>query len=161
MVLETAKERYKSRTEGFEFKRFHWWDAVKHQPKWRAKYGGSSSTDPWVSLSELIGEEEVSHPMGRDRAKAATRKGKANSSNQSETLFVVGGMMTTLKKLSTSFVKTQLWKQWNKLKDRSTMNMDEDELKNHCLALKLLEKDLNFAEAAAHEEEDVDEKDDE
>jgi hypothetical protein len=99
--------------------------------------------------------------MGHDRAKAAARKGKANSSNQSETLFVVSGMMTTLKKLSTSFVKAQLWKQWNKLKDRSTMNMDEDELKNHCLALKLLEKDLNFAKAAAHEEEDVDEEDDE
>jgi hypothetical protein len=167
MVLETAKERYKRRTEGSEFKRFHWWDAVKHQPKWRAKYGGSISIDPWVSLSEPIGEEEVSHPMGHDRAKVAARKGKgkgkgkANSSSQSETVSVVGGMMSTLKKMSTSFVKAQLWKQWNKLKDRSTVNMDEDEFKNHCLALKLLEKDLNFAEAAAHGEEDVDEEDDE
>jgi hypothetical protein len=37
--------------------------------------------------------------------------------------------------------------------------MDEEELKNHCLALKPLEKDLNFAEA--HEKETVDEEDDE
>jgi hypothetical protein len=37
--------------------------------------------------------------------------------------------------------------------------MDEEELKNHCLALKPLEKDLNFTEA--QEKETVDEEDDE
>jgi hypothetical protein len=33
MVLETANERYKNRSEGFEFKRLHWWEAMRHQPK--------------------------------------------------------------------------------------------------------------------------------
>jgi hypothetical protein len=39
--------------------------------------------------------------------------------------------------------------------------MDEEELKNHRLTLKVLEKYLNFIEASAHEEEVVDEEDDE
>jgi hypothetical protein len=46
--------------------------------------------------------------------------------------------MSTLKKLITSFAKTQLWKQWNKIKDRSTTNMDEKELETHCEALRLI-----------------------
>jgi hypothetical protein len=88
-------------------------------------------------------------------------KGEAEEklSNQNELSSTVGGMMSTLKRLGTSFAKVQLWKQWNKLKDHSTANMEEEELKNHHLALKLLEKDFNFAEA--HKEETVDEEDDE
>jgi hypothetical protein len=39
--------------------------------------------------------------------------------------------------------------------------MDEDELMNHRLALKLIKKDLNFVEATAEEEEDMNEEDDE
>jgi hypothetical protein len=30
MVLEVVKERYKNKTGGSEFKRFHWWEAVRH-----------------------------------------------------------------------------------------------------------------------------------
>jgi hypothetical protein len=71
MVLETAKQWYKNQT-GFEFKRLHWWEAVRHQPKWRAKSAGPSTTDPFLSLSEATTEEEVTHPIGRDRAKAVT-----------------------------------------------------------------------------------------
>jgi hypothetical protein len=37
--------------------------------------------------------------------------------------------------------------------------MNEEELANHRLAIKLLEKDLNFAQAAAAKEEVVDEED--
>jgi hypothetical protein len=59
-------------------------------------------------------EEEVSHPMGRDRANVAVRnengKGKEDSSCQSESSSTVGGMMSTLKRVSTSFAKAQLWK---------------------------------------------------
>jgi hypothetical protein len=40
----------------------------------------------------------------------------------------MSGMMSTLKKLSTSFAKAQLWRQWNKLKEHSTVNMGEEEL---------------------------------
>jgi hypothetical protein len=82
---------------------------VKHQPKWRAKFTGSSSIDPWVSSSDRMIEEEVYHPMGRDRAKAAMqkgkRKGKDGSSSQSESSSILGGMMSTLKRLNTSFAK--------------------------------------------------------
>jgi hypothetical protein len=35
-----------------------------------------------------------------------------------------------MKKLSTSFAKVQLWKQYNKLKDRSIVNMDEKKLES-------------------------------
>jgi hypothetical protein len=42
--------------------------------------------------------------------------------------------MPTLKKLSTSFAKAQMWKQYNKLQNHSTMNMDEEALENHCEA---------------------------
>jgi hypothetical protein len=76
MVLETTKERYKTRTGDSEFKCFHWWEAVKHQPKWRAKFANSSIIDSWVSSSDRMGEDEVTDPMGRDRDKAVTRKGK-------------------------------------------------------------------------------------
>jgi hypothetical protein len=54
----------------------------------------------------------------------------------------VGVMMSTLNRLSTSFTKAQLWKQWNKLKDYSTVNMDEDKLKIHREALQLIQKEL-------------------
>jgi predicted choloylglycine hydrolase len=104
--------------------------------------------------------------MGHDRAKAAARKakgkGKESSSSQSEHYSsTMGAMLSTLKKMSTTFVKVQLWKKWNKLKERSTTDMNEEELENHRLALKLIEKDLNFTEATVEEEEDMDEEDDE
>jgi hypothetical protein len=54
-------------------------------------------------------EEEVTRPMGWDRAKMTAQKGKGNekkcSSSQSEYSSVVDGIMSTLKKLSTSFAK--------------------------------------------------------
>jgi hypothetical protein len=86
MVLETAKEWYKNRTGGSEFKRFHWWEVVRHQPKRRKMSAGSSTIDPWVSSSDRTGEEEVTRPMGRDRAKAAARKGmgKGNEGSSSQ-----------------------------------------------------------------------------
>jgi hypothetical protein len=89
---------------------------MKHQPKWRAKTVGSSTTDLWVSSSDRTTDEEVSHPMGQDRTKAVVRKGKRKgkgkegSSNQSESSYVVCGMMSTLKRLNASFAKTQLCK---------------------------------------------------
>jgi hypothetical protein len=85
-------------------------------------------------------EEEVTHPIGRDRAKVAAQKGKGNegSNSQSESFFIVGDIMSTLKRLSTSFANAQLWKLWNKLKNRSTANMDEEELKIHHETLQLI-----------------------
>jgi hypothetical protein len=109
MVLETAKQRYKNWTD-FKFKRLHWWEAVRHQPKWRARSAASSTTDPFVSLSKAATEEEVIHPIGRDRAKSAARKrkGKEGSSSQNEYSSAMGDIMSTLKKLSTTFTKAQI-----------------------------------------------------
>jgi hypothetical protein len=54
----------------------------------------------------------VTHRIGQDRAKAAMQNGKAKegSSSQSESSSTVSGMMSTLKRLSTSCAKAQLWK---------------------------------------------------
>jgi hypothetical protein len=84
---------------------------VKHQPKWKAKIANSSTTDLRVSSSDRS-DEEVTHPMGWDRAKVVAqkgkRKGKEGSISQSEYSSVVDGMMFTLKKLITSFANVQL-----------------------------------------------------
>jgi hypothetical protein len=52
----------------------------------------------------------VTHPIDRDRAKVAVRKGKGkeDSSSQSESFSVMGGIMSTLKKISISFTKAQM-----------------------------------------------------
>jgi hypothetical protein len=111
MVIETAKQRYKNHIES-EFKRLHWWEVVRHQPNWRAKSAGSSTTDSFISLSNPTTEGEVTHPISWDRAKAAARKGKGKEclNSQSESSSIIDGIMSTLKKLITSFTKAQTWK---------------------------------------------------
>jgi hypothetical protein len=52
--------------------------------------------------------------------------------------------MSTLKKLSTLFIKAQMCKQYNKLRNYSTMNMDDEALVSHRWALRLIEIDLQF-----------------
>jgi hypothetical protein len=117
MILETAKQQYKNQTAGYEFKHLHWWEVVRHQPKWRVRSTDSSTTDPFISSSDHATEEEVTHPICQDRANAAAGKGKGkeDSSSQSKCSSALCDIMSTLKKLSTSFVKAQLWKQYNKL----------------------------------------------
>jgi hypothetical protein len=63
---------------------------------------------------------------------------KEDSNSQSEPSSTVGGIMSILNKLSTSFIKSQLRKQYNKLKDRSITNMDGEELESHRDALRLI-----------------------
>jgi hypothetical protein len=89
--------------------------------------------DPFVSSSEATTDEEVTRPIGLDRAKVAARKGKGTkgSCSQSGSSSKMGVIMSTLKKLSTSFIKVQMWKQYNKLCDRSTANKDAEELVSH------------------------------
>jgi hypothetical protein len=105
MFLETAKQWYKNRT-WFEFKHLHWWEAVGDQPKWRERSAGSSTINPFLSSSDPA-TEEGTHPIGRDRAKATAQKGKETegSNSQSESSSAMDGIMSTLKKLSTSFTK--------------------------------------------------------
>jgi hypothetical protein len=146
MVLKTAKQRYKNQT-GTEFKRLHWWEGVRHQSKWKVRSTAPFTTDPFLSLSDAATEKEVTRPIGQDRVKVAARKekGKEGSSSQSESSFIIGDIMSTLKKLSTSFTKAQMWKQYNKFRNRSTVNMDDEELTSHRETLRLIEKDLHFA----------------
>jgi hypothetical protein len=68
MILEIAKQQYKNQT-GAEFKRFHWWEAVRYQPKWRVRSDAPSIMDVFVYSSEAAIEEEVTCLIGRDRAK--------------------------------------------------------------------------------------------
>jgi hypothetical protein len=108
MVLEITKQRYKNRT-GAEFKRFHWWEVVRYQPKWRARSDAPSIMDAFVSSSEA-GTEEVTRLIDRDRAKMTTRKEKEkeDSSSQSGSFSVMDGIMPTLKKLGTSFSRAEM-----------------------------------------------------
>jgi hypothetical protein len=39
-----------------------------------------------------------------------------------------------------------VWKQWNKLKDRFTADMDEEELDTHYEVLRLIQKYLQFTQ---------------
>jgi hypothetical protein len=57
----------------------------------------------------------------------------------------MGGIMSTLKKLGTSFTRAQMWKQYNKLHEPNTIDMDIEELTDHREIMRLIEKDLNFA----------------
>jgi hypothetical protein len=52
--------------------------------------------------------------------------------------------MSTLKKLDTSFTRVQMWKQYNKLREANTADMNAEELVSHQEALRLIKKDLNF-----------------
>jgi hypothetical protein len=66
--------------------------------------------------------------------------------------------MSTLKKLSTSFTKVQIGKRYNKLRDCSTANMDNEELTCHREALGLIEKDLQFTTRNVAEVQDEDDE---
>jgi hypothetical protein len=47
----------------------------------------------------------------------------------------MGGIISTLKKLGTSFIKVQMQKQYNKLCEVNTTDMDAEELASHREAL--------------------------
>jgi hypothetical protein len=66
--------------------------------------------DAFISSSEAVTEEEVTHLIGRDRAKTIAQKGngKEDSSSQSGSSSTMGGIMSTLKKLGTSFTRAQM-----------------------------------------------------
>jgi hypothetical protein len=57
----------------------------------------------------------------------------------------MGDIMSTLKNLGTSFTRAQMWKQYNKLHEANTADMDAEELASHREALRVIEMDLNFA----------------
>jgi hypothetical protein len=107
MILEIVKQRYKNQI-GADFKHFHWWKAVRYQSKWEARSDAPSTIDTFVSSSEAATEEEVTRPISRDRAKMVARKEEKEErpSSQSGSFSAMGGTMSTLKKLDTSFTRT-------------------------------------------------------
>jgi hypothetical protein len=116
--------------------------------------------DAFVSSSEAETEEEVTHPIGQDRAKTVMRKGKGKEdlNSQSGSSSAIVDIMSTLKKLDTSFTRAQMWKQYNKLCEVNIADMDVDELTSHREALRLIKKDLNFATQNAAEVQDEDDE---
>jgi hypothetical protein len=109
--------------------------------------------DAFVSSSEATTDEEVTPPIGQDRAKMAAQKGKGkeDSSSQSGSSSVMGGIISTLNKLGTSFTRAHMWKQYNKLCETNTADMDVKELTSHQETLRLIKKDINFATQNAAE----------
>jgi hypothetical protein len=120
----------------------------------------SSIIDAFISSSETGTKEEVTRPIGRARAKTVALKGKEKEdlSSQNGSSSVIGGIMSTLKKLDTSFTRAQMWKQYNKLRVANTTDMDAEELMTHREALRLIKKDLNFATQNAAEVQDEDDE---
>jgi hypothetical protein len=125
MVLKIAKQRYKNRT-GAEFKRFNWWEAVRYQPKWRAMSDDLSTIDVFVSSSEAGTEEDVTYHIDRDGAKTTARKGKwkKDLSSQCGSSSTMSDIMSTLNKLGISFTRAYIWKQYNKIREANTADMD-------------------------------------
>jgi hypothetical protein len=70
----------------------------------------------------------------------------------------MGGIMSTLKKLCTSFTRAQIWKQCNKLCTVNTVDMDAEELVTHREALRLIKNDLNFVTQNAADVQDEDDE---
>jgi hypothetical protein len=91
---------------------------------------------------------------------ATVRKGKwkEDSSSQSGSSSIIGGIMSTLKKLGTSFTRAQMWKQYNKLREANITDMEAAELASHQEALRLIKKDINFATQNAAEVQDKDDE---
>jgi hypothetical protein len=116
--------------------------------------------DTFVSSSEAGTEEEVTHPISWDRVKTVARKGKRKEdlSSQNGSSSTMDVIMSTLKKLDTSFTRAQMWKQYNKLRTANTADMDTEELMTHRETLRLIKNDINFATQNVTEVQDEDGK---
>ena len=161
MVMKAAMARYANDKRTTQpFRRHHWWQAVRNEAKWKGQHGPGSGSDSKRSRLGVSGEytsseatTEEERPMGRDRAKAAARrdrrKGK-DSSSSSEAASKSFGMNN----MWNGLVKAKLLKQWNKMKDRSTADMDEAEKRKHAKALQMVEKELGLEDDDNEEEEE-------
>ena len=176
MVMDAAMARFEGKM-GHPFKRHHWWQVVRHEPKWSAKHSLGSGSDSTANKRTRLGvsgeyssggtedtEEEVPRPVGRDRAKAAARKTKTKGKGKEATSSESTSEAFKMKNLWGGLVKAKLLKQWNILKGRSTRDMDPAERRTHGSVVKMVEKELGLLddeeeepEAEREEEEDEDE----
>ena len=160
MVMEAAEARYANDPKTTQaFRRHHWWEAVRKEAKWRAQFGPGSGVrskksrlgvSGEYSSSEATEEEEEPRSMGRDRAKAASRrKGKESSSSNEG-----ASKSIEMKGIYEGLVKAKLYKEWNKMKDRAaTRDMDAREKRIHEKAIKKIENDLGLNDDEEEEEE--------
>lgn len=164
MVMKAAMARYENDIRVTQpFRRHAWWEAVRNEQKWKGQHGAGSGSDSTAKRTRLgvsgdyssgggseDTQEEEERPTGRDRAKAAARREKGRgkekkSSSSSE----VASKAFTMKNMWGGLVKAKLLKQWNKMKDRSTTDMDEADKRTHTKAMKMVEKELGL-----HDDED-------
>ena len=167
MVMKAAQARYENdiRVTG-PFRRIHWWEAVHNEAKWKGQHGPGSGSDSTAKRSRLgvSGEfssgggsedTEEERPIGRDRAKAAARKEKGRrKEKESSSSSSVASKAFAMKNMMSGLVKAKLLKQWNKMKDRSTTDMDEAEKRKHDKAMKIVEKELGLEDDEDEDEED-------
>nr|XP_051197094.1 uncharacterized protein LOC127310457 [Lolium perenne] len=153
MVMKAAMERYVNDKRVTQpFRRHHWWEAICNEAKWKGQHGPGSGTDSTSKRSRLgvSGEyssgdvtTEEERPPARDRAKAAARKGRRKGKETSSSS-EVGSKSFAMRNMMKGLVKGKLFKQWNKMKDRSTDDMNEAEKRKHAKAIKMCEKELGL-----------------
>ncbi|CAM0945534.1 unnamed protein product [Alopecurus aequalis] len=166
MVMSAAMARYANDTRVTQpFRRHHWWQAVRNEAKWKGQHGPGSGADSTSKRTRLgvsgeyssseATEEEEKRPTGRDRAKAATRKEKGKrKGKESSSSTEVSSKSFAMKNMWNGLVKAKLLKQWNKMKDRSTADMNEAEKRKHAKAIQMVEKELGLEDDDDEEEED-------
>jgi hypothetical protein len=168
MVMAAAKARYKNTHKDHkEFKLEHWWNIVRHQPKWLGRDDASKRARLGESGEYSSGggntEEEVTRPIGRDRAKAAARRGRAqgkapassaSSGDSTGTASQLSQMSFTSDKLALAI----LWKQYNIMRKEPTENMTPAQRRQHKNDLKLIRLQLHGGATPAEEEEEEDEE---
>jgi hypothetical protein len=170
MVMKAALARYANDKRVTQpFKRQHWWEAVRNEAKWKGQHGPGSGSDSASKRSRLglageyssseATEEEEERPIGRDRAKAATRKGRRKgkeSSSSSE----VANKSFAMKNMWNGLVKAKLLKQWNKMRDRSTADMTDAEKRKHAKAMQMVEKELGLEDDDNEDDDNEEEEED-
>ncbi|PUZ67150.1 hypothetical protein GQ55_3G410000 [Panicum hallii var. hallii] len=163
MVMEGAMARYENDPKvTTAFKRHHWWRAVHHEPKWAAKHGPGNGSDVSSKRTRLgvLGEyspdgiedteqDNETRPIDRDRAKAAKWKEKAKrkeKGKESLSSSAVASKAFAMNYMWGGLAKAKLFKQWNIMKSRSTVDMDEAEKRTHFKTVKMVEKERGLDE---------------
>jgi hypothetical protein len=162
---------------GHPFKGHHWWQVVRHEPKWSAKHDPSSGSNGNTNKRTRLGvsdecssggtedtEKEVPRPLGCDRAKAEARNTKTKGKGKEATTSRSTSEAFKMKNLWGRLVKAKCLKQRNILKGRPTRDMDPAERHIHAKAVKMVEKELGLIDDGEKEpeakREDEDETDD-
>jgi hypothetical protein len=97
MVMEAGMARFENKM-GHPSKCHHWWQVVRHEPKWSAKHDPGSGSNGNTNKRTRLGvsgecssggtediEKEVPRPLGCDRAKAEARNTKTKGKGKEAT----------------------------------------------------------------------------